>query len=404
MEIDVHVDPTNIYIFVADALRWDSVPQRLADESELIKTVSSSPLSCTAFTSILTGLNPPKHGVWKFSDVLPDDIDTIFDLVPGSCPTYMMNTISQGIDGVDRYSERAQFHEAIANVQEPFVVMDRELSTHAPYGYDMSHPEIPDEDKSFTSLSEYWTARTSDRTKIRRDYNRSAETAIDRFEERIDILRQRGVLEDTLVILTADHGEVLGEYGMYGHAPTLVSESVYVPTLFYGDGVEVTADGDFMAHVDLYPTLCALMDEPVPEYTSGYNLIEGAPDSRLVFNAKKIDATLLSKNLEYHAFGAWDHDGGHAFSDFGLTGKLLSVANRLVRTDDAPLNRRRPFTVLRTCFNRERTFGSPEHDRTEARRYCEQMFSDEIQSQSQTLDEAAQDRLDALGYTDGEIG
>jgi arylsulfatase A-like enzyme len=49
-------------------------------------------------------------------------------------------------------------------------------------------------------------------------------------------LRRLGELENTLVIVTADHGEHFGEHGLYGHASSLYDQEVRVPLLILGPG------------------------------------------------------------------------------------------------------------------------------------------------------------------------
>lgn len=46
-----------------------------------------------------------------------------------------------------------------------------------------------------------------------------------------DALEQRGALEDTLIIVTADHGEHFGEHGLYLHGNSLYEPLVHVPLL-----------------------------------------------------------------------------------------------------------------------------------------------------------------------------
>lgn len=46
-----------------------------------------------------------------------------------------------------------------------------------------------------------------------------------------DALEMRGVLKDTLVIVTSDHGEHFGEHGLFGHAGSLYGPEVHVPLL-----------------------------------------------------------------------------------------------------------------------------------------------------------------------------
>jgi arylsulfatase A-like enzyme len=47
-------------------------------------------------------------------------------------------------------------------------------------------------------------------------------------------LGRRGVLENTLVVITADHGEELGEHKLFGHAKSLYGEELHVPLLIFG--------------------------------------------------------------------------------------------------------------------------------------------------------------------------
>ena len=44
-------------------------------------------------------------------------------------------------------------------------------------------------------------------------------------------LQARGVLDQTLVIVTADHGEELGEHGLFDHGESLYRPEIRVPLL-----------------------------------------------------------------------------------------------------------------------------------------------------------------------------
>ena len=49
--------------------------------------------------------------------------------------------------------------------------------------------------------------------------------------ELFDMLEQRDVLDKTLVIVTADHGEELGEHGLFEHGESLYRPEIHVPLL-----------------------------------------------------------------------------------------------------------------------------------------------------------------------------
>src|SRR3979411_2606482 len=45
----------------------------------------------------------------------------------------------------------------------------------------------------------------------------------------LDELDRRGVLRDTLVIITSDHGEEFGEHGVFNHGYSLYLAEIHVP-------------------------------------------------------------------------------------------------------------------------------------------------------------------------------
>ena len=58
----------------------------------------------------------------------------------------------------------------------------------------------------------------------------------DQLGRLFDELDRRGRMEDTLVIVTADHGEHFGEHGLYGHASSLYDPEIHVPLLVVPPG------------------------------------------------------------------------------------------------------------------------------------------------------------------------
>lgn len=81
------------------------------------------------------------------------------------------------------------------------------------------------------------------------------------FDEHVgrlfDELRQRGVYEETQVIVTADHGEEFGEHGMYYHHNKPYDELIHVPLLVKSPVVESGIRSDQVRHIDIAPTVAA---------------------------------------------------------------------------------------------------------------------------------------------------
>jgi arylsulfatase A-like enzyme len=100
----------------------------------------------------------------------------------------------------------------------------------------------------------------------------------------VNRLRELGILDETLVILTADHGEAFGEHGLGGHQNVIYDEVLRVPLLLRYPGMKHT--GRTMAEVevlDLFPTILELAGLPIPPGTRGESLVpiaEGRADRR----------------------------------------------------------------------------------------------------------------------------
>ena len=90
----------------------------------------------------------------------------------------------------------------------------------------------------------------------------------------LDRLDELGLAEDTLVILTSDHGEEFFEHGHKTHRTHLYRESVEVPLIFRLPGVLPAGrvvEGP-VGLIDIVPTVCNLLDVPAPAVLSGTDL------------------------------------------------------------------------------------------------------------------------------------
>jgi hypothetical protein len=51
------------------------------------------------------------------------------------------------------------------------------------------------------------------------------------FGRLLEGMKRQGLFEDSLILVTADHGELLGEHGKMGHGASLFEEEIRVPFL-----------------------------------------------------------------------------------------------------------------------------------------------------------------------------
>lgn len=80
---------------------------------------------------------------------------------------------------------------------------------------------------------------------------------VDQIEQ---ALTRQGVLDDTLIVLTADHGEEFYEHGNWGHGVRLYQEIVGIPLLFhYPRGLKPGRRADPAMLVDVFPTMLRIV-------------------------------------------------------------------------------------------------------------------------------------------------
>lgn len=87
-------------------------------------------------------------------------------------------------------------------------------------------------------------------------------------------LTEAGRLENALVVFTADHGENLGEWGLFfEHGDNVHDAGLRVPLVFSGPGIaRGRRDRTAVGLVDVAPTLLTLLGLGIPEGTDGSNL------------------------------------------------------------------------------------------------------------------------------------
>ncbi len=101
----------------------------------------------------------------------------------------------------------------------------------------------------------------------------------------LDGLSAAGVLENTVLVVVADHGEVFDEHEAewFSHDPWLVDENVHVPLLLRLPGAAHAGlrVPDLVSQVDVLPTLLELSAVPAPGPLSGLSLVPLLDGGRL---------------------------------------------------------------------------------------------------------------------------
>jgi arylsulfatase A-like enzyme/predicted negative regulator of RcsB-dependent stress response len=87
-------------------------------------------------------------------------------------------------------------------------------------------------------------------------------------------LDDKGLTENTLVVIAGDHGEAFGEHKEFGHGLFCYEEDLKVPLIFFNARLfkRPLAVSQRARLIDVMPTILDLLDMPVPEQVQGLTL------------------------------------------------------------------------------------------------------------------------------------
>ncbi|MFD0678629.1 MULTISPECIES: sulfatase-like hydrolase/transferase [unclassified Paenibacillus] len=121
------------------------------------------------------------------------------------------------------------------------------------------------------------------------------------FEE----MRRMGVLENTLIVFTSDHGEYLGDHHMI-EKELFYEQAVHVPLILKLPGTipQNRAISEFAEAVDLLPTLLELAGIPLPNAVQGTSLLP------------LVNGT--ARDWKREVFAEWDFQYYHCRKQLGL--------------------------------------------------------------------------------------
>lgn len=185
----------------------------------------------------------------------------------------------------------------------------------------------------------------------------------------IDFLRDEGELDNTVVVYVADHGDFAGDHGLMQKNFGIYESIHRIPFLLAYPGCpQGRASDAIVESVDLYPTLCRLMDIEPPEGVEGRDLIpvieEGAAgkpeaicewswgpangmvhairttDFRLVYYAHGQEAELYDRRTDPGELANVATDPAYASIRLELTERLLDRVMRYEKRTDMATDRR----------------------------------------------------------------
>jgi arylsulfatase len=284
-----------------------------------------APYTWTSFGSFFTGKYPRKHGLLKMDPTLffePKQNLTLQRILRGqgyrtaAFLTGMLSNASGLLDGFETYLESMVARDVVhrrstwsffrselvlrmiatklRQAVDPSYVADEAAdwiednadarffslvhlySTHTPYdpptAHDIFSPGYRGPLNRFTNQhtelihSGAWKPTADEVQRINDLYDGGVHHADAMIGGLYELLMRRGVLDETILVISSDHGEELGERGLYEHN-WMYNTNQRVPFIWrvpggFGKGVRVDTP---VESVDFLPTLLELLEIPSPE-------------------------------------------------------------------------------------------------------------------------------------------
>ncbi|MBI3244884.1 MAG: tetratricopeptide repeat protein [Deltaproteobacteria bacterium] len=312
--------PPNVVVFTLDTTRADHLGaygypdiqtptiDGLAKAGVLFRrAITAAPITLPSHSSIMTGLYPPAHGVRDNGTfALAPEVTTLAEVLHtdgyatgafvGAAVLEGRYGLAQGFDVYNEdfsqgrrrplfmYAERPcgqVVSAALAWMEQkkssPFFAWLHFYDPHA--GYDPPEPWATQYDK--------------------RPYDGEIAYADHCIGTVMEALRNWGVENDTVVVITADHGESLGEHGEKTHGLFIYDATVHVPLIFHAPGRLPAARSvdAVVSTVDIFPTLLTLLGKSLPAAVDGKSLLPLMRGRREQESRTAYSETLLPK---YH--------------------------------------------------------------------------------------------------------
>lgn len=311
-----HVKSTNIILISLDTLRADHLGcygyqrptsptlDKIASQGLMFEDVSSSsPWTLPSHGSLLTGLYPNRHGL-TFKTRLPKNVVTLADILKehGYLTKAIVNShyVSSRYD-FDRGFDEFTYIEEFGTMKAPSEVQEKALKwlsrhegksfflflhyfdLHSDYSSLLSYekhfvrPYKGNANGTTLQLQHFRAGQFSlnheDIKHLIDLYDASIRQIDDVIGQLFQLLQSKELLDNSLIIITSDHGEEFLDHGGVLHSRTQYQELIHVPLVIRGPGIPQSKRlRSIVSNVDVMPTILSLIGIDSPSTLDGLDL------------------------------------------------------------------------------------------------------------------------------------
>ncbi len=314
--------PRNVMLYLIDTLRADRLRayapdtrvrtpglSRLADGATVLTGAHSQEnWTKPSVATLLSSLYPWEHTAYADASVVPSSVRLLPEMLGERGFTtagFVANGYVSGRFGFERgwdawrnyirEGESTRGERVAADVMrwldderpadQPFFLYVHAIDPHVPYRPPESYLRMYDPEpyrgpvdfsRDATLLERVKTGGlrlgARDRAHLEALYDGEVSYQDAQLASILDGLERRGLADDTLVVVTADHGEAFWDHGSVGHGHNLFEELTHVPLIVRAPGLPPARMDGPVGLVDVVPTVLDALGEPIPDTLSGRSL------------------------------------------------------------------------------------------------------------------------------------
>lgn len=294
----------NIILIVVDCLRADHLSSYgysretspIMDDMAATGILYKNAYSCAAWTkpavaSIFTSLYPNRHNTIMNVDALPDRLLTLAEILKNNgYNTGFFNGGNPNIggklnfyQGFDSFFEPArwgmiltdQFLTHISGIEnKKFFAYLHYMDLHLPYNRNEYNDYFSEKTENYLLMPRYISLEPirlataadafpeKDRQYLAALYDGQIRYVDSAIKKIISTLKEKNLLENTIMIITSDHGEELWDHKNFEHGHTLYNELLHVPLIITGGKFKPSVIETPVSIIDLFPTILDLANIP----------------------------------------------------------------------------------------------------------------------------------------------
>ncbi len=283
----------NVLLITIDTLRPDRLScygservkttniDKLASRGVLFtRAFANTTTTLPSHTNILLGTTPLYHGVHANSDfVVGDEHLTLAELLKshgyatgafvGGWPLDSQFGLTQGFDTYDSqfgHSSKSleRSAEEVANkatdwlktTNSPWFLWVHCFDPHDPY-----EPPDPYKEQFVGDL-----------------YSGEVAYVDDALGKLLEYVNEESLFDRTLIIFTGDHGESLWEHNEKTHGFLAYNSTLWSPLIIIFPGVKARQTNVYVSHIDIFPTVCDILEIDKPDVIQGLSLLPALKD------------------------------------------------------------------------------------------------------------------------------